>query len=216
MRKFFKRHLLRDPFEREIRRWFRDRGDQTLRLDYPLNQDSIVIDVGGYVGDFAASLVERYGCQVFVFEPHPEFYKKCVERFSETGSVRVFDFGLSDTDGEFDLSDDKDGSSFENQKNSSQAGITCKLRRFSTVVSELGIERVDLIKLNIEGGEYPLMKHIIEQGMTDSIDDFQIQFHNFIDGAEEMRSDIRRDLEKTHDCTWNYDFVWENWRRRTH
>lgn len=51
--------LIRDSFQREVRRWFRDKGDSTLRLDYPLNADSIVLDVGGYKGDFSALIHEK-------------------------------------------------------------------------------------------------------------------------------------------------------------
>ena len=32
----------------DVDRWFGDNGDHTLRLDYPLNEDSVVLDLGGY------------------------------------------------------------------------------------------------------------------------------------------------------------------------
>ena len=34
----------------DVDRWFADRGDQTLRLDYDLNENSVVLDLGGYHG----------------------------------------------------------------------------------------------------------------------------------------------------------------------
>ena len=46
--KLYKIYILKDEFTIEVKKWFADRGDQTLRLEYPeLNSDSIVFDVGG-------------------------------------------------------------------------------------------------------------------------------------------------------------------------
>ena len=67
LRRMFRQYILRDDFLIELARWYTDRGDETLRLDYPsLNKDSIVFDIGGYVGDFAYDInkinpvVEKY------------------------------------------------------------------------------------------------------------------------------------------------------------
>ena len=40
--------------------WFAVKGDQTLRLNYPLNKDSVVFDLGGYKGEFAADIYNKY------------------------------------------------------------------------------------------------------------------------------------------------------------
>ena len=60
-------------FDRSYRRWNADRGDDTLRLDYPLAEQDIVFDVGGYHGDWAATMHDRYGCHIHVFEPLPQY-----------------------------------------------------------------------------------------------------------------------------------------------
>ena len=54
--KFYKRTILRDPFLVSVKQWKRDRGDERLRMNYPLTADSVVLDVGGYVGDFASEV----------------------------------------------------------------------------------------------------------------------------------------------------------------
>jgi len=53
---FFRCEVLRDPFLIAVKRWFKNYGDNTLRLEYPLNSDSVVWDLGGYHGDFAAKI----------------------------------------------------------------------------------------------------------------------------------------------------------------
>jgi hypothetical protein len=116
MHRLYMAHVVHDPFHMEVTRWFRDRGDKTLRLEYDLNSDSVVFDVGGYVGDFAADLNSRYGCTVYVFEPSREFFKKCMDRFRGNPKVRCFNFGISDVNAEFMLSDDADGSSISAER----------------------------------------------------------------------------------------------------
>lgn len=49
-------HIYRTPDEARARPWFRDQGDSTLRLDYDLNADSLVVDVGGYLGQWSSDI----------------------------------------------------------------------------------------------------------------------------------------------------------------
>ena len=53
--------------------WFRDNGDKTLRLNYELNEKSVVIDLGGYEGQWAADIFCKYVCSIHVFEPVKKF-----------------------------------------------------------------------------------------------------------------------------------------------
>ena len=56
-------------------------GGDSLRLDYPLNKNSVIIDAGGYIGDFAADMSHKFGCRIDVFEPVAEYAEKIRERF---------------------------------------------------------------------------------------------------------------------------------------
>ena len=47
------------PGEDRTAGWVRDRGDQTLRLDYDLAAASIVFDLGGYEGQWASDIFGR-------------------------------------------------------------------------------------------------------------------------------------------------------------
>lgn len=211
---FYRLHILKDKFTVEMARWFKDMGDKTLRLNYPtLNKDSIVFDLGGYFGDYAYEINKKYGCKVYLFEPHPKFYDKCVKRFSENKKITSFNFGISDNDGTFNLSDSFDGSSFLNPTHKLKHEVKCEVKEFFSVLSNLNIKNIDLIKINIEGGEYPLLKHIADKNKLEIIDEYQIQFHNFVEGAESKRNILIDELSKTHKRTWCYKFIWENWKR---
>ena len=212
--KLYKIYIVKDEFTIQVKKWFADGGDHTLRLDYPeLTSDSIVFDLGGYLGDFTAAITEKYKCKAYIFEPHPEYFSKCIERFSSDENVMVLNYGLADKNGEFLLSNSLDGSSFINPNHSQKDGIKCVIRAFSGVLNELDITNIDLMKINIEGGEFSLMEHIISCGKQAIVKQYQIQFHNFVENAVDRRILISRALSETHARTWCYTFVWENWRK---
>ena len=105
------------------------------------------------------------------------------------------------------MSDEKEASSITKNK----SGEVVKIRKFSTVFEELNVNKIDLLKVNIEGSEYDLMPHIIEEKLIERINNIQIQFHIFISDAELKRDKINNSLKKTHKRDWCYWFVWENW-----
>jgi len=207
-------YVLRDDQPLELNRWFKDNGDETLRLDYPeLNEKSIVLDLGGYEGDFAQAINKKYKCKVYLFEPHPKFYKICLEKFSGNDQINVFNYGLLDKEGKFSLSDTSKSSSFFNPNHTKEKGIKCQVKEFFNTLENLQIYKVDLMKINIEGGEFPLLQHIASRGKLNMINQYQIQFHKFIINAVSMRKRIIAELNKTHKRTWCYNFVWENWKK---
>lgn len=75
------------------------------------------------------------------------------------------------------------------------------------------IKNINLLKINIEGGEYDLLEHIIQHNLQEKIENIQVQFHKNIDDSECRRKNIQQLLKKTHVLTYNYDFIWENWQR---
>ena len=211
----FNLYILKDDFTVEVTRWFRDKGDETLRLDYSeLNEESVVFDLGGYKGDFASALNDQYGCTVYVFEPHPKYYDACMQRFLSNDKVVPFNYGLSDKDGKFLLSDSVDGSSFLNPNHQDKNAIECEIKEIFSVLKKLEISNINLMKINIEGGEYPILLHMIFVDKLSIVDNYQIQFHNFIENADSLRNNITEGLLKTHVRTWCYTFVWENWKRK--
>ena len=148
--------------------------------------------------------------QCLHFEPSPSFYKICLEKFKNNKKIFCFNYGLSDSENEFLLSNEKEASSIaKNIKDKN--GEVVKIRKFSKVFEELNINKIDLLKVNIEGSEYNLMPHIIEEKLIERINNIQIQFHIFISDAKEKRDRIINSLKNTHKRDWCYWFVWENW-----
>lgn len=191
-------------------KWFEDKGDETLRLNYPLNENSVVFDIGGYKGEFARDIHCKYNSTIFVFEPVPEFYKQIADRFVNNLKVKVFNFGLGNSNYKAQINLEDNSSSLYKKGNNS---IEIEIRSFNDFVNEQHISKIDLAKLNIEGSEYDLLESIIEAGNIQKIHNIQVQFHDFIieNALERMRS-IQNKLSQTHELTYQYEFVWENWR----
>ena len=210
--RFYKAHLLHDEFSKSVSKWFRDNGDESLRLDYPLTSTSTVIDLGGYKGDFAYEINQKYGCYVYVYEPVEKFYEACLERFKNNTKVKCFNYGLSNENGNFFIGDDDDGSSMvrNNEPNNSEQVI---IKDFVEEFKALQITKIDLLKINIEGPEFLILPHIISNNIVQHIEHIQVQFHDFYPNASNLREEIRHSLSKTHTEKWNYPFVWESWTR---
>jgi FkbM family methyltransferase len=209
--RFFKGFVLGDRMEREAARWFRDRGDQTLRLNYPLSSASVVFDCGGYEGDWAASIREKYGCSVFVFEPVQVFLDGIRKRFEGDPFIHAFGYGLHSCNEHTTISLAGNASSTFVDAGSSEA---IELRDVAEVLAELKVSRIDLIKINIEGGEFDLLERLLDTGLIGSIDHVQVQFHRFVPAAATRRQRIRERLAASHALQYDYDFIWESWSKR--
>lgn len=61
--------LLPTKQEKEVKRYFADGGDEVFRYDFDLNNESLVLDFGGFKGQWASDIYSRYNCRILVFEP---------------------------------------------------------------------------------------------------------------------------------------------------
>lgn len=76
------------------------------------------------------------------------------------------------------------------------------------------IERIELMKINIEGGEYDLLDYLIDTGEINRLLNIQIQFHESIPDSYSRLNNIEQRLKMTHFLTYRYPHVWENWKLR--
>ena len=190
--------------------WFEVNGDETLRLDYPLDENAVVLDLGGFKGEFAEKIFDKYQSNIHVFEPVKSFYDIIEGKFSDNAKVSVYHYGLSDADKELHISSTGDASSvFIASKDSEKV----QLKSILDFITEQKLEHVDLIKINIEGGEYEVLEALLADNRVTMFQNLQIQFHDFIiENARERMENIQKQLSKTHELTYQYDFVWENWK----
>lgn len=193
-----------------VQPWFASNGDQTLRLNYDLKSDSIVFDVGGFKGEFAAEILCKYNANIYIFEPIRDFSLIIKNKFSNNEKVKSFNFGLAGKEQELKISlSDNSSSIYLNGENKEMI----QLKSIVDFIKTNNIKQIDLIKINIEGGEYELLESLIENGCISIFKNIQVQFHDFLfENAKERMNKIQENLSKTHELTYQYEFVWENWK----
>ena len=188
--------------------------DEEKRYVYDLNEHSVVFDLGGYEGQWTSDIYARYCPTIHVFEPVQLFFNKISKRFRTNKRIFVHQYGLSDANKKVDIFLDANGSSQFIQTGHQIERIS--LVKAMEFLSEHHINHIDLIKINIEGGEYDLLDHLIASGWVKNISNIQVQFHNFVPDALTRMHDIQNKLALTHHTTYSAPFVWENWKRNTH
>ncbi len=191
--------------------WFKENGDKTYRQIYNLNESSLVFDLGGYEGQWASGIFCKYACTIHIFEPYIPYADNIQNEFLKNGKIHVHRFGLAQKTYSSKLSISADASSiFKTGENVA----TVEMIKASDFIDDNKIERIDLMKINIEGGEYDLLDHLIENGIVAKIDNIQVQFHDFVENAESRMRSIQLRLSHTHYLTYQFEFVWENWARK--
>jgi FkbM family methyltransferase len=196
--------------EKSLKRWFWDNGDITHRVNYNLNQDSIVFDLGGYIGEWSDIIQKKYNSKIYIFEPVFKHFSELEKKFEYKENIKIYNFGLSNKTYDTEIIHDGASSSLYLQDGEKEK---IKLINFEEFIKSENIKNIDLIKINIEGGEYELLDSILESNLQTQINNFQIQFHKMFDDCETRRNDIREKLSKTHRLTYDYTFVWENWEK---
>lgn len=191
--------------------WNLRSGDIKLSLDYPLSNESVALVVGAFEGDYLNKLNNKFKCKVYAFEPVVEFFKLLEKKFQNLDNVILINKGLSDKTEKVSFSIDNESSSvFTDTEKSALVEMISINDFFETH----GIKHIDFIYMNIEGGEFAVLNELIKNGRIKNINHLQIQFHNITKNSKDERKKIRKELEKTHCCVFNFPFIWERWDKK--
>jgi FkbM family methyltransferase len=199
---------------RRVAEWYSDPRHVTLLYDFPLDERSLALDVGGFEGSWALELLCRHRCHVEVFEPVPEYAERLRRRFAFSDSVRINGFGLGGRDGRLPLGVEGERSSFFHDLGAGKKVVHAPIRDVVGYLDEQGIRHAAVLKLNIEGGEYELLERLIDAGRTSTFDFILVQFHDELADAQARYETIAMRLAGTHERLWRFPFVWESWRLR--
>jgi FkbM family methyltransferase len=119
----------------------------------------VVIDCGAHVGVFTRAALQRGAKQVIAVEPAPENIESLKRNFSpeiKAGRVIIYPKGVWDRDDILRIKTYPGNSardSFVADWQKSHLGTAVPLTTIDKLVSELNLERIDFIKMDIEGAE---------------------------------------------------------------
>ena len=194
-------------------RWFSENGNENVIVNYPLTEDSWVLELGGYEGLWTEKITKLYNCNVVVVEPIPDFCNILVERFKNNPKVHIVNNAVTAERREVTFNIDGDGTS--ETLISSERQITINSCTLEDIIEVYQLSRIDLIQMNIEGEEFNLLPALIKSRLLTKCNDIHIQFHNTNPSCPTKRESIQqgfRDLG--FELSWNYEFVWESWRNK--
>ncbi|MCO6509864.1 MAG: FkbM family methyltransferase [Aridibacter famidurans] len=150
------------------------------------NTELTVFDVGANVGDYTQLCLDTLGpnCRVFAFEPSNVAHQSISRRFpSNTNeNVTVLNFGLSDASCELPLYSPAEGatvaSMYKNRyifgERTAEIEETISLTTVDEYCKTEQIQRIDYLKLDIEGHEFAALK-----GAERMISEKRVQFIQF-------------------------------------
>jgi FkbM family methyltransferase len=203
-------HYYRRPMLEFMRTTFEN---PDILTDADLDASGVVLDVGAYLGEWTTRVIDRYGATVHAFEPSPAEFHEMQGRLGDESRANLHQYGLAGSTRTATLALDGPGSSVHGGP-ATFGRAEVELRDVIAALDHLGLDEVDLLKVNIEGGEYELFDRIIEAGALTRFRQISIQFHEWLPDAYRRRATIRRALAASHWEVWNFPWVWELWTRR--
>lgn len=144
-----------------------------------LNPGDIVMEVGGYEGLWSSMMVEKYGVQIYLFEPSKSALARGKERIEAAGgSIVVYNAGLGYRNETIAFGGpDADGASFLKECEGQSANRTAQVLDIAEVMMRPEFADVALMQINIEGGEFVLLPRLINCGAISQVRYLQIQWH---------------------------------------
>ena len=125
-------------------------------------EGAVFVDVGAHIGRYSFVLAKLFpNAKVIAIEPNPEAYQALIKGIKANGlrNVTALNIALSDFDGVAHLYI-KYNTAISSlvEGDDSFKIINVPVKRLDTVMEELGINKVDIIKIDVEGDEFHVIK----------------------------------------------------------
>jgi FkbM family methyltransferase len=157
--------------------WYRDFigneifNERIYEKFFSVEEGDVVFDTGASIGIFGYSILNKKPSVIYCLEPSSDGMDTC--KINIPDEVGVFlNYGISNIDGNINLPD-----VYEDGKTIS--GDIFKVSKFSTIVKEHNIDRIDFLKTDCEGGEYDIfnIENLIwlKQNMSKAVGEWHLQ-----------------------------------------
>lgn len=142
----------------------RPRGKAEYYLPSRL-QPEVILDIGSNIGASILFFHEQFpAAKIYGFEPHPGTFRILEKNVAGISGARVFNYGLGAANTELSVPfDDADFSRFGGKAEGGAdwsgplSPTHCKIKHAGDAVTNLGLTKIDLIKIDCEGAEYDVL-----------------------------------------------------------
>lgn len=192
------RHRLKPSLDCRCRtqRLGSDYGGWEVAADH-LDNHSVVYSVGiGEDVSFDIELIEHFGMRVFAFDPTPQSID-WIEEQTLPKRFRMHPFGVASFDGNawFHPPDNPAHVSHTmlRRMTTDRPAVEVPVKRLVTIMQELGHQKIDLLKMDIEGAEYDVLRDMIRSEIRPH--QILVEFHHrFPDVCVKWSRDAIRNL----------------------
>ena len=198
-------------------------GMEELRYtEAKLTDNSVVVDVGAYKGEFCEKLSSKCQCKIYAYEPVEKYYKELVGKIDVNKTMKnvlPHKVALSAKESKEEIVVSDEGSTLTRYSRD-MSGTTEVIDTIDVVdeldwiMNENKKEGIDLIKINIEGGEFDLLPVLIDSGTISKIKNVHVQFHSFVEDSYIKYLQLKQEMSKTHDVVLDSLWKWTFWKRR--
>jgi FkbM family methyltransferase len=189
---------------------------QEIFLSKPYLQDiqvpphSTIVDIGGYIGDFSLYAVKLLDAdKVVVYEPSPKNFailKRNIANNHYEDRIIAVNMAVSDADSvmmNIDLPDKNQVNVSAYDPQGAATAFQVPSTTLAGLIAEHHLESIDLLKLDCEGGEYPILLSAAPE-VLQRIKNIALEFHE-IEGSARLLEDVQAKLRaagyvlRTHD-----------------
>jgi FkbM family methyltransferase len=142
-----------------------DNGEGALLRSIAGEDIATIFDVGANIGDWSAECEGLFAsARIHSFEPVPNTFQVLAASAARKPRIIPHPFGLSNADGDAEFTYYGPENSFLStmvapvHDHLQSSRISIKLRRGDDVMRELGVTRIDLLKIDVEGMEYEVLE----------------------------------------------------------
>jgi FkbM family methyltransferase len=161
-----------------------DYGGWTICPSF-ITKDTVVYSLG--VGEdisFDLSLIEQYGANVYAFDPTPKS-TRWVRSHHLPKEFHFYEYAILDYDGTVTLYPPVNPARVSytisaQQYATAHRAIEVPTRRLSSIMRELGHQRIDILKMDIEGSEYAVIKEMLHSNID--VSQLLVEFHHRFKG----------------------------------
>ena len=138
-------------------KWFLFNREK-LKYGMKYKREGLVLDIGSYLGEYTEKVLEMNPGMIFwLYEPIPEYFSICANRFKDRDNVTVYQTAVS-ADGR-NIQMQIDGLRSRQKPGVSPERIATKSISIQGIFDS--VTEIELLKMNIEGMEYECLHKLI-------------------------------------------------------
>lgn len=159
-----------------------------------LSAQTVVYSFGvGEEVSFDLELIQHFGLTVHAFDPTPKSIA-WIRKQALPAQFKFSPYGVADYDGlcRFSAPENDGHVSYTLlDRRSPWPAIEAPVRRLKTIMSDLGHDKINLLKMDIEGAEYSVLADLLASGIH--VDQLLVEFHHRFSevGVDKTKSAIK-------------------------